>query len=266
MVAWARDAFPNARIVWNPLSPHPSRRSKTRADLIEGHNINPNIRAPCLYNMDGTDVSYPFRPAIGERSHQEGQAKNWVQSGPPLFQLIEEFANTCEVAFIWTAESNGIDESNSNFVDPRKRNHKISFKTYSKIFKDIKTLHQKGKIYPPEFQYSPEEKLTESSCATVSSMFADGEKRGNLLKQSEFRDRGGVLLLPPQYSSVKIAEIIRKDRVVDSYVNSGQYKDGRVMFRSTRSPTTYPLKTYLAFSYRGKKICYKIPNPRIRID
>lgn len=266
LVAWAREAFPTARIVWNPLSPSPSRRVNARADLIEGHNINPNISAPCLYNMDGTDVSYPFRPAIGERYHQEGQTKNWVQSGSPLFQVIEEYANRCEVAFVWTAESNGINERDKNFVDPRKRNHRISNDVYSKIFADIKNLQKTGKVYPSEFKYSAEEKQVEASCTKISSIFADGDKRGNLLKQSEFRDRGGVLLLPSTYSSVRYAEIVRKGMVVDTYVNSGRYKDGRVLFRSNRSPTTYPFKTYLTFTTGREKFCYKIPNPRVRID
>lgn len=265
LIAWTRELFPNARIVWNPLSARPARRKATRADVLEGHGLNPNLNEPCIYNMDGTDVSYPNRPALGESNHQEGQSKNWVQSGAPLRQLIEEYANRCEVAYVWTQESNGLSYK-TGFKDPRKRNHNISKSTYDRLLSDVKQLQQSGKIYPKTFAYTDSDNAIVSSCDVVSTNFVDGYKSGKLLKQSEFRDRGGVIILPAENRTVSTARIYQGSRVIDTYRNTGSYKDGRVLFRSSISPQTYPLKTYLVFDRSNKRICYQIPNPRIRLD
>jgi hypothetical protein len=265
LVAWTRELFPNARIVWNPLSARPARRRATRADVLEGHGLNPNLNAPCIYNMDGTDVSYPNRPALGESNHQEGQSKNWVQSGAPLRQLIEEYANRCEVAYVWTQESNGLSYKRG-FIDPRKRNHNFSKSTYDRLLSDVKQLQRTGKIYPTSFEYSAADDAIVSSCDVVSKNFVDGYKRGNLLKQSEFRDRGGVIILPSENRTVSTARLYQGTTVIDTYRNIGSYKDGRVLFRSSVSPQNYPFKTYLVFDRSNKKICYQLPNPRVRLD
>lgn len=265
LVAWTREVFPNARVVWNPLETSAAQIVPTAADLTEAHGLYPSISPPCLYNMDGTDVSYPFRPAIGERNHSEGQSKNWVQSGTPLFQLIEDFANRCEVAYVWSAEGNGIDERQSRFVDPRSRNHSISTDVYKSIFADIANVQSSGKVYAiPE--YSQSELSVESSCSQVLTNFSDGAKSGRLLKQSEFRDRGGVVILSNDLRGATSVQIIHAGEVVDSYSSSGPYHDGRPLFRSSVSPTTYPFNVYLTVDISGQKICYKIPNPRIRLD
>jgi len=265
LVAWTREVFPNARVVWNPLETSAAQIAPTAADLAEAHGLYPNISPPCLYNMDGTDVSYPFRPALGERNHREGQSKNWVQSGTPLFQLIEDFANRCEVAYVWSAEGNGIDERQSRFVDPRSRNHSISTDVYRSIFADIANVQSSGKVYAiPE--YSQDELSVESSCSQVLTNFSDGAKSGRLLKQSEFRDRGGVVILSNDLRGATSVQIIHAGEVVDSYSSSGPYHDGRPLFRSSVSPTTYPFNVYLTVDISGQKICYKIANPRVRID
>jgi len=266
LVSWAREVFPDARIVWNPLVPNQTRLARAEADFIEGHNLNPEINDPCIYNMDGTDVSLKSRPAIGEVNYKEGESKNWLQSGPPVRQLIEEYANRCEVAFIWTAESNGIDESNPYFIDPRKRDNNIPYQRYSEIMEDIEHLQSKGKIYPPIYEYDELDDYIVPTCDKIITEFEDGYKKGKLLKQSELRDRGGVIILPSKFKNVDSIQLIKQDKVVDVYQNSGTYHDGRVLFRSDRSPTTYPIKTYLTFSLNNQTYCYKIPNPRIRLD
>lgn len=266
LISWTRQLFPDTRVVWNPLKPNPKRLSSVRGDIIEGHNLSPNIAPPCIYNLDGTDVSYPNRPAIGERAYKEGEIKNWVQSGAPLFQLYEAFANECEVAYVWTAESNGINEKQNKFVDPRRRNHNISTAMYKTIFADIKKLQEFGKVYPKGLEYSEEDNSIVSSCDRVLTNFEDGSKTGRLLKQSEFRDRGGVLILNRKFSSVNGATLIKGRRVVDIYSRNGFYKDGRVLFRSRVSPINYPFNTYLVFEHNNQKICYKLPNPRVRLD
>ena len=266
LVSWTRESFPSARIVWNPLRASDARRKRAKADLIEAHGFYPNISAPCVYNMDGMDVSYKTRPALGQRRYQEGQTKNWINSGKPMFQLMETYANACEVAFVWTAESNGLDEKVGGFVDPRKRKHNISTRMYKNIFKDIISVHKFGKIYPKTVSYSQSDMSVESSCNVVTSSFKDGAKGGKLLKQSEFTERGGVLILPREYSNSHTANLVKGTRIIDVYNNTGSYKDGRVLFRSNTSPTKYPFNTYLTLNNRGQKVCFKIPNPRTRID
>lgn len=263
LVAWTRELFPNARVVWNPLGARPGRREAAASDLLEGHGQYPPIDSPCVYNMDGTDVSYPFRAAIGETNHVEGQNKNWVQSGPPLFQLIEEYANRCEVAFVWSAEGNGLDANAGSFVDPRSRNHFIATDVYRSIFDDVSNVQTNGVVYTNE-PFSQDSSI-ESSCSIVRDDFADAAKSGNLLKQSEFRDRGGVIILATN-SGASDVKIEKDGAVVDSYSSSGRYHDGRLLFRSSISPTKYPTNVYLTHNSPAGKVCYRIINPRIRLD
>lgn len=266
LVQWSRELFPSARIVWNPLVASPGRRTQTNADFIEGHGISPSLNEPCVFNLDGTDVSYPDRPALGEPQYKEGQVKNWLKSGPPLVQLLEEYANTCEVAFIWVQESNGLSYTRTDFVDPRQRNHRYSSAQYGRIILDLLFLQRSGVRYPSEIRYSTADKYPLQLCNQVSREFADGYKRGNLLKQSEFPDRGAVLILPESVGSVRSIKLYQGSRVVDTFSSSGRYKDGRLLFRSNVSPTKYPLRTFLVIEKNNSSFCYKIPNPRIRID
>ena len=150
LVNWARNEFPEARIVWNPLLPSNRRRKSAGADLIEGHGPSPKINSPCVYDMDGTDVSYPNRPALGQPQHKEGVVENWIKSGNPLRAVLEKYANKCEVVFVWTAESNALNYKSNRFVDPRKRNNNISTEMYKTILKDVEYLHTYGKIYTPQ--------------------------------------------------------------------------------------------------------------------
>lgn len=266
LVSWTRELFPTARVVWNAHRGSRNTIKPTRADLMEGHGFAPGIKAPCIYNMDGLDVAYPTRPALGQLSYQEGGTKNWLQSGNPLFQQIEKYANRCELAFVWTQESNGLSYKSVGFIDPRKRDHNIPTSTYRMIMRDIIRVHRSGKVYPEQYVYAKEQSQIESTCDVLSSKFEDGQKFGNLLKQSEFRERGGVLILKEEYRSVQRAHIVYKNRIVDTFENTGAYKDGRVLFRSNTSPVKYPFNTYLVFDFHGKRNCYKLPNPRIRLD
>lgn len=267
LISWAREAFPTARMVWNPLRLSKTGLRQTKADLVESHGLAPKLSAPCVYNMDGADVSYPNRPAIGEKSYQEGQTKNWIQSGPPLRQIIEEYANKCEVAFIWSAEGNGINPEARGFVDPRKRNNKISTNMYKTIMRDIIHLQKHGRVAPMTEQYSELDNSIVNTCDAIRVDFYDGYKTGRLLKQSEFRGRGGVVLLDKELKSADRVFLIQGNRVVDTYQFTANYKDGtRSIFRSNKSPTTYPFKTYLVVDVNSRRTCFKILNPRIRND
>jgi hypothetical protein len=267
LVSWTRELFPNARIVWNAYRGTRNTIKPTQADLMEGHGFSPALRAPCIYNMDGLDVAYPSRPALGQVGHQEGGTKNWLQSGRPLFQQMEKYGNRCELAFVWTQEANGLSyKQDGRFVDPRRRNHNIPTSVYQMIMRDVIQVQRSALVYPEKFVYSSDESRIESTCSVLTDKFEDREKSGNLLKQSEFRERGGVLILGREYSSVSSVKLVHKSSVVDTYQKTGAYKDGRTLFRSKVSPVTYPLNTYLVFNFRGQRNCYKIPNPRIRLD
>lgn len=261
LIQWTRPLFPDARIVWNPYRASLTTRKYVGADLVEGHGLYPALKAPCIYNMDGTDVKYSNRPALGEGSG----IKNYYHSGKPLFQQIEKYANRCEVAFVWNQESNGLNYKLS-FRDPRKRNHNISDAMYRQIMRDVIAIHRRGKVAPVIDTYTAEDNYITNSCTVVSSDFEDGLKSGRLLKQSEFPDRGGVLILPTQLRNVSRAFLIKGRRIVDEYSNTGPYHDGRPLFRSKISPTTYPFNTYLYFTSGENRYCYKLPNPRIRLD
>lgn len=261
LVRWSRDAFPDARIVWNPFVESLTRRHTVDADLIEGHGLYPRLKAPCFYNMDGTDVKYNNRPALGE---SEG-IKNYFHSGAPLFQQLEKYANLCEVAFLWTQESNGLSYK-EGFKDPRTRSNRTSTEMYKQIMGDILQIHRRGRIAPMADTYSEEDDSIVSSCSVVSSNFEDGLKSGRLLKQSEFPDRGGVIILPQSYGSVNRIFLVKGSRVIDTFNGAGTYHDGRKTFRSKISPTRYPFNTYLVFDSNSIRYCFKIPNPRIRLD
>ena len=261
LISWTRELFPEARIVWNPHRAALTTRKFVGADLIEGHGQHPSIKAPCIYNMDGTDVKYDNRPALGE----DTGTKNYYHSGTPLFQQLEKYANRCEVAFVWTQEGNGLSYK-QGFKEPRKRNHAISGRMYRQIMRDIIAVHKRGKIAPTSDTYTSDDNSLAKTCSTVSDNFEDGLKYGRLLKQSEFPDRGGVLILPPEYRNVQSALLVKGTKVVDVYTNTGPYHDGRPLFRSNKSPTTYPFNTYLTFDASSNKICFKLPNPRIRLD
>lgn len=142
LIAWTRPLFPSARIVWNPHRASLTTRKYVRADLIEGHGIRPPLQAPCVYNMDGTDVKYPNRPALNE----DAPWGTPIRSGAELFKQMEKYANRCEIALVWTQEGNGLDYR-KKWADPRKRNHRISTEMYKQIMRDVISVHRRGKIY-----------------------------------------------------------------------------------------------------------------------
>lgn len=122
LIAWTRQAFPRCRVAWNPLKYNGKRYG---ADLLEGHGGVINIQAPCIANLDGTDISFPQRPS----RHRDPYV---IHSGEELQEWIQTYANRCEVAFLWTVEDNcsgnvsstPITVGNQSFIDPRKRSCK----------------------------------------------------------------------------------------------------------------------------------------------
>src|SRR5690606_32953161 len=97
------------KIVWNPLKAS-GPASLVGADVMEAHGPLPNVKGPCIVNMDGTDVNWKKRPSPDYLRYKEGP-KNWINGGPPLQQYLEEYANKCEMVLVWGGEDNGFKSS-----------------------------------------------------------------------------------------------------------------------------------------------------------
>lgn len=260
LVEWTREAFPNCRIVWNPLKAAPGRREKAKADLIEGHGHTPNVKAPCLTNLDGTDISFPQRKSNAEKNYTIGH-KNWINSGASLQQHLEAYANRCEVAFLWVAEFNCIDPNlrPGGFEPPLKRKC-VTGRIHELVANEAKRAHRNGKRHPVKFMWDEVDESSFQGCTAIRKP-ADGSKKGFLLKQSEFSDRGGVVIAPIKASNAKI---IHRGRVIDTYKFQGRYhSEPRYLYRSNKTPLKYPFKVAVKFS---NGICYRVNNPRVRND
>ena len=269
LVRWAREAFPQCKIVWNPLKPKGPARA-VGADLVEGHGPAPKLSGPCIANLDGTDVNFPERTSTMVKTHVEGQPKNWVNSGAALQSYLNEYGNKCELAFVWTVEDNCNNSGDtSGFKPPLTRQCRVG-KVNQLAAKEVKTAHVNGRREPRNLEYTEEDMRSFAGCSVVRENWNDGDKRGRLLKQSEFSDRGGVIITSTDLNGSRSIEIQARGRRVDSYTRNGQYThDGgrRDLWRSRTSPTKYPFKVAVRIRDRsGKLICYKIPNPTIRQD
>lgn len=263
LIKITRRLFPEYRILWNPLAASSPTQIVPRsgADVVEGHGSTPRLKAPCTVNLDGTDIDFPSRPVL--KSSKE--AKNYVESGAPLQQFIETYANRCEFVILWVNEFNcigGVD----TFIDPRRRSCKDVRKLTRLIVNEIKHANKKGRAEPLEFVWSDEDNKSFEGCTEVVKSPADGPKLGFLLKQSEFRDRGAVVLLPGR-DKPKSLKIYNKGKVEDTFTFSGYYHgQPRQLWRSPLSPMSYKFKAVLKAKYSNKTVCYKLNNPRIRID
>jgi len=267
LIKKTRELFPACRIVWNPLAASSSTSSSLRngSDLLEGHGSTPNIFGPCIANLDGTDIDFPSRPTPNRKIKDN---KNYVQSGNPLQQYIETYANRCEVVFLWTQEMNCRNDGSGGFIDPRARSCKNAVNPATRLMvKEIVHANRRGVIDQGNIPWSAEEDSSLNSCTSVNEKFNDKLKAGNLLKQSEFRERGGVIIFAKgNYSSVKI---ISKGREVDNYISSGLYEhdsSDRPLWRSTKTPLKYPLRVVIQATIGKQKFCWKVNNPRVRVD
>ena len=110
---WARVLFPQCTIVWNPIqksSASQKNRIKTGADYVEQHTATPHVQAPCIVNLDGTDISFPSRPPLDDG--------NAIQSNA-IKQFYVQKYSYCKYVFLWVREYNCIKPG--KFIDPRKR-------------------------------------------------------------------------------------------------------------------------------------------------
>jgi hypothetical protein len=132
LIEWARSEFPRCRIIWNPNRVEGKEAAVTGAELMEGHGLSPAISGACIYNMDGTDISFPERPSRAGR----GRA---VDAPADLRTLIIDYAHRCELAYLWAWESNCL-VSERTFTDPRKRDCSKTGDAYKLIVDEVARL------------------------------------------------------------------------------------------------------------------------------
>jgi hypothetical protein len=258
LIDWTKEQFPNCRTVWNPLNGfNEAARRRTGADLVEGHGILPPLQRPCLVNLDGADIDFPTRPTYMPKG-------SFIESGRPLMNYISTYANKCEIVFLWVVEDNC--NFKSSFIDPRKRNCRGAGKAFDLVAKETRRA-MKTIRHPIRKRWNDEENKSLNSCSEVRSP-NDGDKRGFLLKQSEFRYRGGVIVLPGNIRARSV-RILSNGALIDTYRQNGFYThDGasRPLWRSGNTPNSYPFNVVVEARTSAGTICYKIDNPTARND
>lgn len=271
LVKWAKAEFPFCKIVWNPIAKATDTQG-TGASLVEQHGWFPKFATrSCTFNNDGSDINFPERksPAVFDYEKNPNNPKNFLNAGNPLQSALEEYANQCKVVYVWTVEDNcfAYDAQTAPWAPPSQRSCKNG-PVNGLVAKEIQRTHLRGVRAPKIFKWTEDESASLKGCSSVSRP-NDGDKRGFLLKQSEFPDRGGVILLPGALSGATEVSIVHKGRVVDAYARGGRYThDGsqRDLWRSNKTPISYPLKVVIKIRKNSQVACYKVNNPRIRND
>lgn len=272
LVHWTREAFPMCRVVWNPVNMSHTTVENTRADLLEKHTWFPQFNTKqCTFNNDGSDINFPNRKSIEATKHEQNPntIKNYLNVGVPLQSALEEYANRCEFVFLWVMEDNcyAYNDDQNPWPKPSERSCDSS-NIYRLTAKQVENVHQNGVKEPEKFVYSKKEKSSFSDCDEIRNP-NDGFKKNFILKQSEFADRGGVIILPRDLTRSSSITVVHKNKIIDTYSYSGKYtsdNSNRDFWRSQKTILQYPLKVAIKIKHQGRNICYKVNNPRIRND
>ena len=240
--------------VWSPVGRNAYGSGPISGMIYEGHGDEPKgIKAPCIVNLDGVDIELKSRPAILP-------LKVDVTALP---RFLASFAS-CEAAFFWIAEFNGIGRG--GFVDPRKRNNWPTSKTMEELQKyNVKPIEAHKQV-----PWSTEDDLGKAGCKTYLKI-KDGDKKDFLWKQSEppVLDRGAVVFLPRKYNTPWVETskvyVMQKDKkVAKAYERSRYTEDGsnRQFFRFHKKAEDFPYNVVVHFG----NLCAVIPNPKKRND
>lgn len=271
LVRWTRDVFPFCKIVWNPIAKTLSARG-TGANVVEQHGWNVTFSTnACIFNNDGSDINFPQRKPAAVLEYEKGLTplKNWINAGNPLQSAIEQYANQCKVVYLWTSEDNcfDFDKQGNPWIPPLTRGCK-SGPVNGLVAAEVKRAMDLGVRVPQDLTWSASDEISFNGCAEIRSPF-DGAKNGFLLKQSEFADRGGVVITPVTLNGASSVTVEHKGKLIDSYVRSGSYthdNKNRALWRSRKSPLAYPLKVAVKVKVGSRAICYRVDNPRVRAD
>lgn len=127
LIQQAKKAFPNCKIVWNPVGSNPAAKP-IEGTVFELHGPKATLTPPCIADLDGVDISYPTRPALLPENIPSSQ----------LPQVAESF-KSCDLNLFWIAEYNSLTSQNPP-PDPRLRKSFPSEKTFSLVTGSIKDL------------------------------------------------------------------------------------------------------------------------------
>jgi hypothetical protein len=102
--------FPQCKIVWNPVWSPGKKITPIEGTVLEQHyrGLSYTMPSPCIFNLDGEDISYPSRPAILPQNISSSDLK----------VIAQNFKN-CDLNFFWIAEYNGL--TSGSVLDPRVR-------------------------------------------------------------------------------------------------------------------------------------------------
>ncbi|MCO6429983.1 MAG: hypothetical protein J5J00_03915 [Deltaproteobacteria bacterium] len=113
--------FPQCKAVWNPVG-NSRHASPIQGTIFEMHGKNPDVKPPCIADLDGTDIHFPARKPVMRRKIQSSKV-------PEYFERYRQ----CEHVFLWVGEFNGIS-SPDNFIDPRERTNFPSPQTFDLVY------------------------------------------------------------------------------------------------------------------------------------
>lgn len=276
LAKWSREAFPGKRINFNPIKP--GGFSESTGDIYEQHNLYPQVSAPCMVSLDGSDINFEFTK--GRKSIWAKQAekdpnfpKNFFNTSAPLQAWIEQYANTCETAELWVLEDN-CNGDKLEFVDPRKRTCSTN-KVEVNINQELLKAHKEGKR-TPDLKYDATDNLSLKKCKKVRELkdtkmagaVTDGTKKNLIIKQAENPSNGTAILINKMTEGKQVRKLtlLAKGKAFDTFTKPVTYAHNKNqwLFRSNKKPSSYPFKAVL--SVDDGRVCYKIPNPRIRND
>lgn len=255
LIQWTREEFPNCRTVWNPLDASFRKQgSMAGADLLEGHGVTPPLEKACIFNLDGTDISFPSRKS---RLPEGG----YVEAGNSLQQVIATYAQKCEIVFLWTVEDNC--NYDTRFVDPRRRDCRRAKSVFPLTAKEAEIAMKRIEVFTP-YEWTESENASLNQCTNIKDS-SDGSKSGFLMKHSHFSNRGGVIIFPKGVSASSV-QVLSRGSVIDNYVSGGKYLDGRPLWRSNKSPLSYPYHVVVRAKVGKEILCYPLDNPKVRND
>jgi hypothetical protein len=126
-----RALFPQCQMVWNPYR-LPGKVVPFKNVLTELHRSDAKLKAPCVANLDGEDISFPNRNARLPESITSDK----------LSEYIKNTAH-CKVSYLWIAEFNGLNPDGT-FLEPRSRaaSNFPSEQTFRLLAKVVKQLQE----------------------------------------------------------------------------------------------------------------------------
>jgi len=239
---------------WNPVGQNAYGARPIKDFYFEAHGDSPKgVKAPCVVNLDGVDLDLKARPAILP-------LKAHVSELP---RFLASFAS-CDVAFFWIAEFNGIERG--GFIDPRKRDQFPDARIMVELGKFLLAPVAKWQVPP----WSAEDEKGKIGCGKMLRPH-DGEKKDFLWKQSTppVLNRGAVVFLPRKFNAISLPTpkvyVMKGSRKVAVSYEKGRYtedKSDRQFFRFRKLAKDFPYNVVVHFD----KLCVAISNPKTRID